>query len=99
MPDTATDIGDLCARFELWRNTLERGQPCLHDAVDIAGPEERPDSAEQATAGFAPANPAASAECLFDLGLDLDHRSGQIKRACQINRAVLDREDHRLFGG
>ena len=40
----------------------------------------------------------AGGECGFDVRLGVDHRGGKIKRAGQINRAVLDRKHHRLFG-
>ena len=96
--DAAADIGHLRAGLQAWQHAVERRQPGLRHGVDIARSEEGADGAEQAAGTVAPGDPAAVAEGGLDLGLAFDHGSAKIKGAREIDRAVLDREDHRLLG-
>ena len=96
--DAAADVRHRRATLQPRLDPVQRGDPGLHDVVDIAGPEELAGRAEQAAGMIAPAHAGAVAEALLDLGLSLDHRRDQLKGAGEIDRAVGHVEHHRLLG-
>ena len=95
--DAAADVGHLRARLQARQHAFERRQPGLSNGIDVARPEERADGAEQAAGAVTPGDAAAAAEGGLDLGLALDHGGAEVEGAGEIDRAVLDRKNHRLL--
>lgn len=95
----AADVRDLCARLELLHHTTRQsGKPRGHEVVVIAGPEEAGHRAEHAAGLIAPGDTTTGLECGLNLRLVLKHRRHQIEAAHQVDRAVGNREHHRLLG-
>ena len=74
-PTSAT----LAPALQLGHDAVERRQPVLHEVVQVAGPEEPRDGAEQAAGLVAPGDAAAGPERRLDLGLVLDHAAARSK--------------------
>src|SRR5579862_5465268 len=65
--DTAADVGHLGAAGEFCRNTVQGGNPGLHDIVDVTWTKERPSRTEQTSGRVTPAYAGSIAEGSLDL--------------------------------
>src|SRR6266576_425389 len=93
----AAHISDTGAALQFVDRTVERRQPAVDQIIVIAGPEKSSDGTEKTARLVAPRHPVAGLECRLDQFLAVQHRGHKIECAEHVNRAVLDREHHRLF--
>ena len=93
----APNIGDRGAALQLFDNAVEGRRPTGHQIIVVSRPEELRDGAEHAPDIVTPRHAAAGLERFLDLVLRSQQRGHQVERAGHVDRAVIDREHHRLL--